>query len=213
MIDEPPPWIASTVGPAAPSYASLQGKAKQHRAKRFSLGFCILFFPLLFLSLLADFSNVHTTIKYGPYWLIAWAALMFLLSVCAWGTRVQLHAALFPNGNASLGKIVGAILSAVLGIGTVAGFAVWGGVPILAHGLTAHPGELTVTVISKESNYQRRSCRPRLKIAEFTFFLHNHICSSDRAFSQIDVGATIRLQGQVSPFGVSVDRYVWKVHE
>jgi hypothetical protein len=211
--DEPSPWGASPIGSAASLDASIQDDAREPRDKRLSLGFCILFFPIFSLALLTQFSSVKTTIQYGATWITAWAAWMLLLSACAWGMRDRLYERFFPRNNASLGEIFVQILAGGIGLGVLAAYAIFGGVPILAHHLTAHQGELTVTVIGKDSSYQRGSCRPRLKIAEFTFFLHDHICPSDRAFGEIGVGARIRLQGQVSPFGISVDRFSWKVNE
>jgi hypothetical protein len=180
------------------------------KAKRISMAFCILLFPMFGLALLGMLSGVRTTVKYGTGWYIAYAAWLLGLAVCIWGFRHRLRRRFFPNEDATPIKIFGKALAGLMGLGVLALYAVFGGVPILAHYLTSHPGRLMVTVTAKESQYQRSACSPRLKIKEFTFFQNDHLCPSARAFSQIGVGARLRLEGRVSPFGISVDKYYWQ---
>jgi hypothetical protein len=191
---------------------SAQDDVRKLRSKRISLGFCILFFPMFSLTLVAMLSSVKTTVHYGPYWTAAYITLMTLLLACMAALKDELHTKFFPNKRPTPLKALTTVMGIAIGFGVLAAYAIYGGAPIIAHHLTAHPGELTVTVVGKDSSYQRYACTPRIKIDEFTFFYHNHLCPGDRAYSEIDVGARIRLQGDVSPFGISVNRFFWNKH-
>jgi hypothetical protein len=178
-------------------------------ARHTVLAFCILFVPMLALALLAMFSSVNITVQYGPGWFLAFAGWLLALAALAWGMRQRLRRQLFPDSDATLPRVYGTIMGSLLALGVLAMYAVFGGAPILAHHLTAHPGKLTVTVTRKEAQAQRSSCSPRLKIKEFTFFQNDHLCPTARAFRQVGVGTRMHLVGEVSRFGITVDRYTW----
>lgn len=180
------------------------------RERRRSLAFCLLFFPMLALSMLSSLTVVKVTVRFGPGWFVTYAALMLGLAACIWGSRQKLQGKFFPNGDATPVRILGRVFAGGLGFACVTGYAVFGGAPVVAHYLTSHPGELLVTVTGKESTHRHASCSPRLNIDEFTFFLHDYLCPSVHAFNEISVGAKIRLEGEVSPFGITVKRYYWK---
>ena len=66
-----------------------------------------------------------------------------------------------------------------------------------------------MSVTKKETVGGRYTCAPRVIIAEFTFPLRNHLCTGRRAFDEIQVGSRIRLEGEVSEFGVRPDVFAW----
>jgi hypothetical protein len=39
--------------------------------------------------------------------------------------------------------------------------------------------------------------------------VHNHLCPSDQAFSEISVGQELHLLGQVSPYGIAAESMRW----
>jgi K+ transporter len=39
---------------------------------------------------------------------------------------------------------------------------------------------------------------------------NNYMCPNDQAFKELDVGSTVRLQGEISPFGITIEQYFWK---
>lgn len=95
----------------------------------------------------------------------------------------------------------------VLGIVVRAAMAVFGGAPAVGHYLTAHEGEMTVTVTGKGFRRATSRCSLRLYVGDFRDFPSQSLCVSDRACAEIKAGSRIRLQGEVSPCGITVDRY------
>ncbi len=185
----------------------------QHNAidpnfRRIALGFNILFWPVFVLAIVAMFSGVHTTVQYGREWMWLFAVVALALFTSIWMMRGEI-AARTSTQPVTKRKLVVTVLGSALGMSVLAGFAVFGGIPILAHHMTARPGEMLVTVIATQDDYQRNACRPRLQIKEFTFFLHNHLCPSDQAFSEISVGQELHLLGQVSPYGIAAESMRW----
>jgi hypothetical protein len=187
-------------------------KAVLRRQKRLAALFSIVLLAFIALDLLELFSSVRLTVHYGPAWFVAYGAMIVALLFYFWSIRDKLRER-FNRRNLNRERktgVLGTILGGLLGFGVMTSFGVFGGAPILAHYLTAHPGELIVTVAGKDSGYRRRSCNPRLKIEEFTFFLNDYMCPNDQAFKELDVGSTVRLQGEISPFGITIEQYFWK---
>jgi hypothetical protein len=87
--------------------------------------------------------------------------------------------------------------------------AVFGGAPGVGHYLTAHEGEMTVTVTGKGSRRGTFRCSLRPYIRDLRVFPSQSLCVSNRAYTGIKAGSRIRLQGEVSPFEITVDRYYW----
>jgi hypothetical protein len=185
-------------------------KTVSRRQKRLAVLFSVGLFAFCALDLVRLFSRVRLTVHYGPAWFVAYAAMLFALLFYAWRIRDKMRAH-FNRVNGARGNgVTGSVLVGLLAFVGFSAFGVFGGVPVLAHYLTAHPGELIVTVAGKESGHIRYTCTPRFKIEEFTFFSKNYMCPSDQAFKELDVGSTVRLQGDISPFGISIERYYWK---
>jgi len=188
---------------------SIQPVRKDTRAKRVSAAFCTLFLPALALSFLVMFSSVAPIVRYSPAWTAGFVAWLCALITCTWQFRDRLRKDFFPKKDGTPLKFVGTAFAGLLGLGVIGGYGIFGGIPVVAHYLTARPGTMTVTVAAKDSSYQRYGCQPRLVIKEFTFFLQDHLCPDDRTFAEIDVGQRIVLQGDVSPYAISVERFYW----
>jgi len=186
---------------------SSQAVTQSTRARRVSAAFCMLFLPALALSFLVMFGNVSPIVHYSPAWIVGFVAWLCALIACTWEFKDRLRERFFPRNDGTALKFLATALAALFGLGMIGGYAIFGGVPIVAHYLTARPGTMTVTVTAKDSSYQRYSCRPRLIIQEFTFFLQDHLCPDDRTFAEIDVGEQLRLEGELSPYAISVERF------
>lgn len=175
--------------------------------KRTAIAFCVLFLPALPLGLLAMISALHPIVQYAPDWFAGYGVWMCLLGAITWRSRDRLRAGFFPKNDATPTKFLLNTLGFVFGMGVLGGFAILGGIPMVAHYLTAHPGSMTVTVVAKDASYQRGACQPRVKIKEFTFFLRDHICPQGSIYNEIKVGDRLSLDGQLSPYAIHVDRF------
>ena len=175
------------------------------RTKLISAAFLVLLFTVIALAVLAMLSTVRITVRYGPEWVAGCALVtLVLVGVVLWGLKRPRNR--FPGGSeVTFGTVVGWLVG--MSILTIPG--ILGGIPILAHHMTARPGELIVTVTGKETQYHSRQCTPRLKVDEFAHSLRDYLCPGSRAFNEIDVGTKIRLQGNVSQFGIELDRMYW----
>jgi hypothetical protein len=87
--------------------------------------------------------------------------------------------------------------------------AVLRGVPLLAHYATARAGQMTVTVEAMPAAVPRGGCRPAVKIREFTYWMRDYLCVSPEAYADLRPGAVMRLEGQLSDYGIGVERYYW----
>lgn len=160
----------------------------------------LVLLPALVLASWATLTSVRITMVYKPVWWVAAAALWAGLTAgLAWAGRV----------GGALQVTFGKLLALAIGMAAISTLAVLGGVPVLLHHLTARPGELVVSVEKKQTAGGRYSCSPRLIIAEFTFPLRDHLCPGSRAFSEVQVGSRLRLEGDVSDFGVRPDVFSW----
>jgi hypothetical protein len=158
---------------------------------------------VMFLALWGLSTRVRITVAYGPMW---WAATCVLALVLTTGLFYCARKAAARNSARPNPFTARTLLVLAIGMSVLSAEAVFGGVPAFAHRLRAHPGELLVTVKAKESNGSRyAACIPRLVIAQFTYRMHNYLCPGARAFRDIPVGSTLRLEGAVSDFGVDVD--------
>lgn len=171
------------------------------RARTLSAIVAVLLFAALILAGWGFFSRVRITMPYGPGWWIAAGVLTLSLTVgLGWGMR---------RGPASTQPNLKTILALFVGMGAISAEAVFGGVPAVAHQLTSVSGERTVSVIAKQERYSRYRCAPRVIIAEFTYVLRDYLCTGRRAFAEIQVGSKIRIEGEVSDYGVTPDVFTW----
>jgi hypothetical protein len=165
----------------------------------------LVLLPALLLAGLGLFTSVRITLAYGTAWWVAAAALWVALTAgLAWGFKRGVGA----TGGAAPSAF-GKLMALTIGTTAISALAVFGGVPVLLHHLTARPGELVVSVTQKKTAGGRYTCTPQLIIAEFTFPLRNHLCPGRRAYAEIQVGSRIRLEGEVSEFGVTPDVFSW----
>lgn len=171
------------------------------RARTLSTIVLVLLFATLTLAGWGFFSRVRITMAYGPGWWVAAGVLTLSLTVgLGWGMR---------RGPASAQPNLKTILALLVGMGAISAEAVFGGVPAVAHQLTSVSGERTVSVIAKQERYSRYRCAPRVIIAEFTYVLRDYLCTGRRAFAEIQVGSKIRIEGEVSDYGVTPDVFTW----
>ena len=174
--------------------------------KMAGLALVALLFGVLGLAMFGIFTRVRIMMIYGPAWWAGAAGVAIGLTAgLAWGwNRRQVPTLTNPEP-----KRMGLreLIPLLIGMTCISLEGILGGLPALAHHLTSQPGEAIVTVAAKENTSQRYSCNPRLIISEFTYGLKNYLCPSDRAFGQIQVGATVRVEGTVSAFGVE-PRYI-----
>ena len=157
-----------------------------------------LLFAVMALAMLGIFTRVRIMMPYTPAW---WTG--------AAGVAIGLTAGLAWAWSQGQAKRAGPreLIPLFIGMACISLEGVLGGLPALAHHLTSRSGYTVVTVTAKEGKYHRYSCRTQLIIAEFTYGLKNYLCPSDRAFSQIQVGTKVRVEGTVSAFGVE-PRYI-----
>jgi len=174
--------------------------------KRVAGVFTVLIISMTGLAVLSFFSRVHTTVDYGSAWMTAYAVTLIALFA---STGVSLHRRRARIVGAGMMKKTGYIVAGFFGFAVLTAFGVFGGIPIVLHHLTSKDGRIVVTVTSKEDWYRKNKCRPRLMIKEFTFLVSDHICLGERAFAEIAPGSKITLQGNVSPFGISVNQISW----
>jgi hypothetical protein len=192
-----PPELASLGTPSASLGAG---------TKVVGQGLLLLLFVVMFLAFWGFSSRVRITVAYGPMWWAAACVLALALTVGLFCFGRKVAARDTARSNPFRPSM---LLALAIGMSVFSAEAVFGGIPVLAHHLSAHPGELLVTVQAKESNGRRYACAPRLVIAQFTYRMHNYLCPGARAFREIQVGSTIRLEGAVSDFGVDFDVFTW----
>lgn len=83
------------------------------------------------------------------------------------------------------------------------------GLPIFCHYLVSSPGEITVTVTAKASEYKTKGCSSgRVTLTEFGSIWNSDLCGLQQAhWQRLKPGDKLLLQGQKSIFGFSVKRY------
>lgn len=160
------------------------------------------------LPFLAIFSRVHLTVRYDYRWWAVYDTLLVAAAAAIWKMRRKLQRQPDLPGNTPRSRSFSTALCCFIVAAIFTLCVVFGSAPILAHYATARPGEMTVTVTRKFSHAQR-GCTYRLDIREFTFFADDYLCVSARAFDTIQVGSQLRLEGEVSPFGIAASRYSW----
>lgn len=191
---------STSYGPGEPSDPMTEPSARARILSRIAI---VILLPALVLAMWGALTSVRITMVYGPAWWVAAAALWAALTAgLVWASRGGFGGAM-PITFRKLAALA-------LGMAAISSLAVLGGVPVLLHHLTARPGELVVTVEKKQTAGGRYSCSPRLVIAEFTFPLRNHLCTGRRAFAEIQVGSRLRLEGDVSDYGVTPDVFSWR---
>jgi hypothetical protein len=171
------------------------------------LAIIALLFAVMGLAVFGISTGVRITMIYGPAW---WAGAV--------GVAIGLTAGLAWCGNISQVSTLNnpeprraglrQLIPLSIGMACISLEGILGGLPALAHHMTSRPGSAVVTVAAKKDSSGRYSCRARLVISEFTYGIRNYLCPSDRAFGQIQVGAKVRVEGTVSPFGVE-PRYIY----
>jgi hypothetical protein len=180
--------------------------AQDRKVKLISAVFCALFFPVFALAGFLMVSPVNITVHYGPSWIIGYGVYVSAL-LCSLFLAIKRTA---PNEFMRGGRWrIIRLCGGLVGLASFTAFAIFGGVPTLAHHLTARPGELIVTVSAKDPSYKTGRCRRRLKVDEFTFFLNNRLCPDEETFNAIGVGTKLKLTGKVSRFGIDPDRMYW----
>lgn len=160
-------------------------------------------FGLAFLSI---FGRVHLTLKYDYRWWVVYAALLAAIAAGMWKIRRKLQRQPALPGITTRSTSLNTVLCGLLAAAAFAAVDLFGGVPILAHYVTARPGEMIVTVTGK-ADHGQRGCTYRLNIREFTFFADDYLCVSDQAFNEIKVGSKLRIEGKVSRFGIATHRF------
>jgi len=171
------------------------------------LALIALLFAVMGLAMFGIFTSVRITMVYGPAW---WAGATGIAIALTAGLAWCWNRAQVPTPTNPEPKRAGLreLIPLTIGMACISLEGVLGGLPALAHHLTSRPGSTIVTVAAKPGGSGRYSCRNRVVISEFTYALTNYLCPSDRAFGQIQVGAKVRVEGTVSPFGVE-PRYIW----
>jgi len=167
-----------------------------------------LLLPVLLLAVWSMLSPVRITMPYGPtWWVVSAGVALVLTAALTWGWK---HRPIATLGGPEDRRITfGSLLALALGMSALSFLGIPGGLPLIAHHLTAENGTLVVTVTGKNTHYARYHCVPQLKIAEFTYRLKDYLCPTDRAFNEIQVGAKVRLEGEVSAFGIEPDVMTW----
>ena len=156
------------------------------------------------LAFLSFYSDVNTTVEINAIWISGWVATTVVVLVLTSLPYIKGEVKIpFEGGRL---KKIGMSLAAVLGLSLISAFAFFSGFPIVLHHLTAKDGELAVTVVSKDDTYDKRACRPRLIVQEFTWFASDHVCPGEEAYKQIEVGSRITLSGKVSKYGIEASR-------
>ena len=184
---------------------------KTPKAKAASWFFTALIMTLTALSFLSFFSDVNTTIEYNAAWKGAYAAVLIMLFVTM--TISLLSNKSKTNIKGGIFKKTLTVIAGLFGFGVLTAFSIFSGIPTTMHYLTSKNGQIEVTVIEKNDNYNKRKCSPRLIIEEFTFFNSNHICPGEDAFKKIDEGSKIKLIGNVSPYGIEPTEVQWLTSE
>lgn len=83
------------------------------------------------------------------------------------------------------------------------------GIPIILNYILSSPGEIIVTIRSKDSDYKTKHCRAGgINVVEFNLFLNSEICGFQREHWEVfKPGDQLTLLGRKSPFGFSYQRY------
>jgi hypothetical protein len=134
---------------------------------------------------------------------------MLLLVWQGWRKRGRVLANLRAQGGGAV-KLTVRVMAGLAGFTILSRMGVLGGLPVVAHDATAQPGNLIVTVAALHAGTSRGGCKSAaVKIAQFTYWMRDYRCLAPRALAAVTVGSRIRLQGQVSPVGIVVERYQW----
>ncbi len=174
---------------------------RAHKVSSIVFIFCIVF--VVTFSFISFFSNVSTTIALQGIWLVLF--ILLLASLC--GSSLFL----FVTKNEKLSiennlfnKTVSFLLGG-FGVAILCTTAVFSGLPSVLHYLTSAKGELVVTVVDKKESSSRYQCSPGLIIKEFTWYGSDRICPERTVYNKIKIGNKIRINGNVSPFGVQAN--------
>lgn len=161
------------------------------------------------LALLSMLSSVRPTVHYGAGLYGTWCAAVLFILIAGWRKRDRVLAKFRAQGGGTV-KVAFRVAAAIAGLTVLSGVGILGGLPVVAHYVTARPGDLIVTVDSLRASTPRGGCTgPAVGIAQFTYWMRNYLCLSPQAFAAARIGSRLRLRGSVSSFGIVVDSYQW----
>ena len=183
------------------SHIDLPPKYKAPLPKAFGYVFIASIFFIVGLSVLSFFSEVKTTIDIQSKWQFIYGIILVAV-IGMYSVPFVTKRAAIPGGG-FLKKFFAAVFC-IVGLSVLCSFSVFSGLPIALHHLSSDEGTLKVTVSGKADEYDKRTCRPRLIIKEFTWFASNFICPGEKAYNEIDIGSELILKGNLSPFGIEV---------
>jgi hypothetical protein len=97
---------------------------------------------------------------------------------------------------------------AIIATPILIGLAVGKGLPVLAHAMLSQQASLEVTVKRTATTFRNKYCDGGVYIAEYRIFLNDQICGiANSDWQSLEPGTRLRLYGEESPFGFSIDQY------